>query len=265
MKRQFASALLLLGSLSVARAQLNAPIGHGHEAMSLQISQRPLPQRSRLSIPCATDTFSQPEPKRRARFCRSRGSHGSGSAPGDRRACLPVTETEVYLWRHATTIAGSSVSAPLGTAFNPLLLMPARWLKTTGCLLSQRLVCGRRRYYRRLLRPTIFVNEHVKLATYGGGPKIAWRQKKWEPWMHGIFGGAHEQPQFAGRAATATRSSWWRSGFPLESAHGFPPGSRLRAHRFLQAVAKRLPASGRNRFPLLERRFWKNYRVQKSS
>jgi hypothetical protein len=45
--------------------------------------------------------------------------------------------------------------------------------------------------------PTIFQNEHVKIATYGGGPKIAWRQKQWEPWLHGIFGGAHLQPQVA--------------------------------------------------------------------
>jgi opacity protein-like surface antigen len=46
--------------------------------------------------------------------------------------------------------------------------------------------------------PKILVREHVKLLTYGGGPKIAWRQKQWEPWLHGLFGGAHEQPQFAG-------------------------------------------------------------------
>lgn len=48
--------------------------------------------------------------------------------------------------------------------------------------------------------PTILVQEHVKLALYGGGVKIAWRQKRWEPWMHGIFGGAHEQPQMAGQS-----------------------------------------------------------------
>jgi len=45
--------------------------------------------------------------------------------------------------------------------------------------------------------PTIFQNEHVKLVLYGGGPKIAWRQKKWEPWLHALVGGAHELPQTA--------------------------------------------------------------------
>jgi hypothetical protein len=48
--------------------------------------------------------------------------------------------------------------------------------------------------------PTILVNEHVKIATYGAGPKIAWRQNRWEPWLHGIFGGAHEQPQIGGQS-----------------------------------------------------------------
>ncbi|HVH70386.1 MAG TPA: hypothetical protein VNB49_04655 [Candidatus Dormibacteraeota bacterium] len=35
----------------------------------------------------------------------------------------------------------------------------------------------------------------AKIAVYGAGPKIAWRQKRWEPWLHGIIGGAHEGPQ----------------------------------------------------------------------
>ena len=34
-----------------------------------------------------------------------------------------------------------------------------------------------------------------RIAVYGGGPKFAWRQKRWEPWLHGIFGGAREGPQ----------------------------------------------------------------------
>ena len=46
--------------------------------------------------------------------------------------------------------------------------------------------------------PQIFDREHVKLLVYGAGPKIAWREKKWEPWAHLIVGGSHEQPQTAG-------------------------------------------------------------------
>jgi hypothetical protein len=45
--------------------------------------------------------------------------------------------------------------------------------------------------------PTIFANEHVKLFNFTGGPKIAWRQRRWEPWLHGLVGLSHEQPQTA--------------------------------------------------------------------
>ena len=49
--------------------------------------------------------------------------------------------------------------------------------------------------------PEIFDREHVKLLVYGAGPKVAWhRYKRWDPWLHGIFGGAHEQPQTAGNS-----------------------------------------------------------------
>jgi opacity protein-like surface antigen len=51
--------------------------------------------------------------------------------------------------------------------------------------------------------PTIFQNEHVKILTYGAGPKIAWRERRWEPWAHAILGGAHEQPQTAGHGKNA--------------------------------------------------------------
>ena len=59
--------------------------------------------------------------------------------------------------------------------------------------------------------PTIFDREHVKLLVYGGGPKIAWRERKWEPWAHAIFGGAHEQPQTAGNS---------RNSFSVEAGGG---------------------------------------------
>jgi opacity protein-like surface antigen len=59
--------------------------------------------------------------------------------------------------------------------------------------------------------PEIFANEHIKLLVYGAGPKIAWRQRRWEPWLHGLFGGIHEQPQ------TADNS---RNGFAMQLGGG---------------------------------------------
>jgi hypothetical protein len=48
--------------------------------------------------------------------------------------------------------------------------------------------------------PEIFDREHVKILVYGAGPKVAWREKKWEPWIHLILGGSHEQPKTAGNS-----------------------------------------------------------------
>ena len=53
--------------------------------------------------------------------------------------------------------------------------------------------------------PTTISGNNVKVLAYGGGPKVAWRQNRWEPWLHGIFGGAHEQPQ---TAFTGSRNSY---------------------------------------------------------
>lgn len=46
--------------------------------------------------------------------------------------------------------------------------------------------------------PTINQNQHVKYVSYGGGPKIAWRARKLEPWAHALVGGVHILPQTAG-------------------------------------------------------------------
>ncbi len=51
--------------------------------------------------------------------------------------------------------------------------------------------------------PEIFDNEHVKLLNFTGGPRIAWRQRRWEPWAHALVGLAHEQPQTAGHSRNA--------------------------------------------------------------
>jgi len=59
--------------------------------------------------------------------------------------------------------------------------------------------------------PTTLSGDHVKVLIYGGGPKVAWRQKRWEPWLHGIFGGAHEQPQTAGNS---------RNSYAIEAGGG---------------------------------------------
>jgi len=48
--------------------------------------------------------------------------------------------------------------------------------------------------------PTIWNGEHIKLVNYGAGPKFTWRQPRWVPWMHALFGGTHALPQTAGHS-----------------------------------------------------------------
>jgi len=45
--------------------------------------------------------------------------------------------------------------------------------------------------------PTIFANEHVKILTYGAGPKISLGRQRIEPWVHVLAGGIHAMPQTA--------------------------------------------------------------------
>jgi opacity protein-like surface antigen len=59
--------------------------------------------------------------------------------------------------------------------------------------------------------PTIYQNEHIKYVSYGGGPKVAWRARKWEPWLHTIAGGVHILPQTAGSS---------QNGFGLQVGGG---------------------------------------------
>ena len=51
----------------------------------------------------------------------------------------------------------------------------------------------------------IYDREHIKVGVYGGGIRMVYREKRWQPWGHLAMGFAHEQPQTAwgGRNAFA--------------------------------------------------------------
>jgi len=51
--------------------------------------------------------------------------------------------------------------------------------------------------------PAINVNEHVKYFGGGGGFRVGGRRNRFEPWAHGLIGGAHLQPQTAGNSRNA--------------------------------------------------------------
>jgi opacity protein-like surface antigen len=92
--------------------------------------------------------------------------------------------------------------------------------------------------------PQIFDREHVKLLTLGGGPKIAWRQRRWEPWAHALVGLLHEQPQTAGNS---------RNGFAVQLGGGADYRWRPRLGFRLEAdyVRSSLFSQQQNNFQLI--------------
>jgi hypothetical protein len=197
MKRLFASALLLLGNLCVAQAQVNAPTqttGQGNAAQDISGTSA---MKGVLGNSLAVDALSQPLGKTANTFGKPIVATALAlpldtadpAAPSPKPRFLYGGRDD-YRWQLALGVSWlrfqSSVFNASAVGINTsVTYFTNDWFGVEGNLTA-------------VFAPTILVNEHVKIATYGGGPKIAWRQKQWEPWLHGIFGGAHEQPQIVG-------------------------------------------------------------------
>jgi hypothetical protein len=196
--RKLLVSALLLGSVSVAEAQVSAPtlqIDRGNAAQDFSATSAA--KASLLSDLAAADTFSS----------RAEKAVNTFAAPVvDTALALPLENAEPasppprpkflyggredYRWELGLAATWlrfrSSVFNASAVGFNTsIAYYTNEWFAIEGNFTAA-------------FAPTILLNEHVKIATYGAGPKIAWRQKQWEPWLHGIFGGAHEQPQIAG-------------------------------------------------------------------
>lgn len=189
--------VLLLGTVSVARAQISAPpMNIEVRNVAQEFSATSGAKATLLSDLASADTFSWPTPK----------------SPNT----SPVVTTALALPLDA--------AEPASPAPQPKFLyggrddyrwelgLGATWVRFRSSIFNASAVGVNTSvvYYTNdwfgiegnitaAFAPTIFQNEHVKVATYGAGPKIARRQKQWEPWLHAIFGGAHEQPQIAGQ------------------------------------------------------------------
>jgi len=193
-------ASLLLGSVSVAQAQVSAPIlqiDRGNAAPDFSATSAA--KATLLSDLAAADTFSTQAAKPASTF----------AAPGVATAlALPFENAEPappspqprflyggrddYRWELGLAASwlrfrSSVFNASAVGISTSVVYFTNEWFAVEGNITA-------------VFAPTIFQNEHIKIATYGAGPKIAWRQKRWEPWLHGVFGGAHEQPQIAGQS-----------------------------------------------------------------
>jgi hypothetical protein len=198
MKRLLLVALLL-GTVNVARAQVSASpmtIDRGNAAQ--EFSGTSAAEATLLSDLVSTDAFSSPVSKWADTFAPPVVTAlalpldaAEPASPSPRPKFLYGSRDD-YRWELALGVAWlrfrSSVFNASAVGVNTsVTYFTNEWFGIEGNVTA-------------VFAPTIFQNEHVKIATYGAGPKVAWRRKKWEPWLHGIFGGAHEQPQIAGQS-----------------------------------------------------------------
>ncbi|HET7151456.1 MAG TPA: hypothetical protein VFI60_08590 [Candidatus Acidoferrum sp.] len=197
MKRLIASAFFFLGSVSLLQAQtkpLVLPLDTDNAAQdfsSASAAKITLPE-----FPVLASSFSQPTagsslnllPPALNTALSARPSAGDPTPAPDPRFVYGGRED--YRWQLNLSLAWFRFQS---TPFNSnavgvkstVTYFLNEWLGVEGSFTGA--FAG---------SPSGFRND-AKLALYGGGPKIAWRQKRWEPWLHGIFGGAHALPQTA--------------------------------------------------------------------
>jgi hypothetical protein len=189
---------LLLGSVSVAEAQVSAPtlqIDRGNAAQDF--SETSAAKATLLSDLAAADTFSLRAEKAANTFAAPVVATALSLPLEDAEPASPPPQPKFlyggrddYRWELSLAATWlrfrSSVFNASAVGINTsVVYFTNDWFGIEGNITAA-------------FAPTILLNEHVKIGTYGAGPKIAWRRKQWEPWVHGIFGGAHEQPQIAG-------------------------------------------------------------------
>jgi len=199
MKRLLVSAFLLLGGAGVARAQVSAPtpsIDRGNAAQDFSATSA---AKANLLGDLAADPFSALPVKPANTFAAPVVATALALPLANPEPASPSPQPRFlyggrddYRWELGLAASWlrfrSSVFNASAVGINTsVVYFTNDWFGIEGNITAA-------------FAPTIFLNEHVKIVTYGAGPKIAWRQKQWEPWLHGIFGGAHEQPQTAGQS-----------------------------------------------------------------
>jgi opacity protein-like surface antigen len=199
--RLFATALLLLGSVSMAQAQGTAPAEKNDTTnVALDFTGSAASKPSSISFMTASDPF----------FLAPAKPMNASEAPVVATAlALPLeaadpaipapqpkflySKDDIVRWELALGLdwvrfRSSIFNASAVGIRTSVVYFTTDWFGIEGDVSAT-------------FAPQIFDREHVKLLVYGAGPKIAWRQNnRWQPWVHAILGGAHEQPQTAGNS-----------------------------------------------------------------
>jgi len=197
MKRILLS-VLLLGSAGVARAQVTAPsLNFDRGNAAPDFSTTSAAKAVLLSDLAAADTFTAPAARPANTFAAPLVATALALPLDDAEPAAPSPppkflyggrddyRCELGLAASWLRFQSSVFNASAVGVNTSLVYFTNEWFGVEGNISA-------------VFAPTILVKEHVKIATFGAGPKIAWRRNRWEPWLHGIFGGAHEQPQIVG-------------------------------------------------------------------
>lgn len=205
MRKLFASAVVLLGSVCVARAQISVPtplIDAGNAAPNFSATSAA--RATLFDSLSAADSFAQPFAKPASTLAAPTLTMAlrAGPVPADPAHPSPKPKfiyggRDDYRWQVSLGIAWFRFQSLPFTA-NTV------GLKTTVTYFLNEWLGVEGSFTGAFAGPPAGLKNDAKLALYGGGPKIAWRQKQWEPWVHAIFGGAHENPQ----TAAGSRSSY---------------------------------------------------------
>jgi hypothetical protein len=250
MIRLFATALLMLGSVSMAQAQEIAP---GELSETTNVAQgftaSTVPKPSSISFMTASDPFFLPPAKTANAFEAPVVATALAVPldPADPGAPPPkpkflYSRGDMVRWELAIGVdwvrfRSSIFNASAVGIKTSITYFTNDWFGIEGNVSAT-------------FAPQIFDREHVKFVVYGAGPKIAYRERKWEPWLHAVFGGAHEMPQTAagGKNAFAIQAgggvdytintrlsgrlegNYVRTGFFSQSQNNFELGAGLVFH-----------------------------------
>ena len=188
MKRLLLVALLVFAAVSIARAQDGRTVSSQANANVAA----DFATTSASSSPKLSDANLWPSAELRLSIATSLPKSRSFAVPGEAVPAPPEPKyvygsRDDFRWQLALGVSvlrfRSSIYYATGVGTNTAVTyFTNEWFGVEGSVITA-------------FAPTIFQNEHVKYFSYGAGPKIAWRTRKWEPWMHAIVGAAHIQPQ----------------------------------------------------------------------
>lgn len=183
-------AVLLLGSAGLAQGQVETakPVFDTDNA-SPDFSATSAAKATLPDVLAVTDSFSRTSMTSVTRLSTALPADPASPSPTPR---FVYGGRDDYRWQLGLSLAwvrfnSSQFSANAIGIETSVAYFLNEWLGVEGSITAA-------------FSPTTIGGNNVKVLVYGGGPKVAWHQKRWEPWLHGIFGGAHEQPQTAAQS-----------------------------------------------------------------